>query len=53
MNVVDTSQNVMSGQSLRMAALSKKVEFNVENRNDVKECKVFVTSEFQSSSPYL
>ena len=45
-NVVDNSQSVMSGHSLKMAALNKKVEFSIENKNDVKECKVFVTGKF-------
>ena len=44
--VVDSTQSIISGQTLRMAALGKGVEFCVENRNDeCKECKAVVTSE--------
>lgn len=42
--IADNSQSVLSGQALKMASISKKVEFTIENKNDVKECKVFVTS---------
>ncbi len=44
--VVDSTQSIISGQTLRMASLGKGVDFTVENRNDdAKECKVVVTSQ--------
>ena len=47
--VVDSNHSFISGNSLRMASLSKGVEFTVENKNDeAKECKVIVTSKFTS-----
>ncbi|CAG2102208.1 unnamed protein product, partial [Medioppia subpectinata] len=42
--VVDSTQSIISGHTLRMASLGKGVEFSVENRNDESsECKVVVT----------
>ncbi|KAI1285885.1 Filamin-A [Halotydeus destructor] len=43
-NITDNAQTVMTGQSLKMAPLLKKLEFTIENKSDAKECKVVVTS---------
>ena len=43
-DVTDGTQTVMTGQSLRMASVSRRVEFNIENKTGVNECKAVVTT---------
>ena len=43
-NVTDGTQTVLTGQSLRMASISRRVEFNVENKGGTSECKAVVTT---------
>lgn len=44
-NVVDTTQSLFPSDALRMASLTKGIEFTVENKNNtVQECEVYAMS---------
>lgn len=42
--VIDSSQSVILGDALRMASLTKGIDFTIENKNDrIQDCIVHVT----------
>lgn len=46
-NVVDTSATLVPSDALKMASLTKGIEFTVENKsNSINECEVYATSKY-------
>ena len=42
--VIDSLQSVILGDALRMASLTKGIDFTIENKNDrIQDCIVHVT----------
>ena len=42
-SVVDAAQSQATGQPLRMAAVGKKIEIGIENKNNAAECRAIVS----------
>lgn len=43
-NIIDNTQSVGPGQSLKMTSIGKKMEFNIDNKAGATECKAIITA---------